>query len=117
MNIQMERHRLDRAGCAGCRCRGESSPRDRESASPKADRVRDGAVLVAPFLGALAVVGGLLSKRALVVLAGAGFAAAAVFLVVQVSLGISNTLGGDGSTVGMFLAFAIGLLPVGLALV
>ena len=74
-----------------------------------------GAVLVALLLGALAVVGGLLSKRVLVVLAGTGFAAAAVLLVVQLSLGFSNTLGGDGSTVGIFLAFAVGLLPVGLA--
>jgi uncharacterized membrane protein YvlD (DUF360 family) len=71
-----------------------------------------GAVIVALLL---AVTGGLLSKRALVVLAGAGFAAAAVLLVVQLSLGNSNTLGGDGSTVGIFLAFAVGLLPVGLA--
>jgi hypothetical protein len=74
-----------------------------------------GAVIVALLLGAVAVTGGLLSKRALVVLAGAGFAAAAVLLVVQLSLGNSNTLGGDGSTVGIFLAFAVGLLPVGLA--
>jgi hypothetical protein len=42
-------------------------------------------------------------------------AAAVVMLVVQLSVGNSNTLGGDGSTVGIFLAFAVGLLPVGLA--
>lgn len=73
-----------------------------------------GAVAVTLGLAVVAVAGGLLGVRALVALAGAGFAAAAVLLVVQLSVGGANTLGGDGSTVGVFLGFAVGLLAVGL---
>lgn len=73
-----------------------------------------GSVLVTLILAAVALAGGLLALRPLVVLAGAGFGAAAILLVVQLSLGGTNTLGGDGSTVGLFLGFAVGLLAVGL---
>lgn len=75
-----------------------------------------GAVGVATtlVLAASAVVGGLLHLRSLVVLAGMGFLAAAVPQVVHTSLGGTNTLGGDGSTVGLHLGFAAGLLAVGL---
>jgi hypothetical protein len=74
-----------------------------------------GAVIAVLVLAAAAVLGGLLGVRLLVVLAGAGFAAGAVLQVVQLSLGDTNILGGDGSTVGVFLGFAVGLLAVGLA--
>ena len=74
-----------------------------------------GAVLAAVGLAVLAVAGGWLGIRLLVVLAGAGFAAGAVLEVVQLSLGGTNTLGGDGSTVGVFLGFAVGMLAVGTA--
>ncbi len=73
-----------------------------------------GAVLVVLVLAAVAVAGGLLAIRPLVALAGAGFGAAAALQVVQLSLGGTNTLGGDGSTVGLLLGFAVGLLAVGL---
>jgi hypothetical protein len=73
-----------------------------------------GAVLVTLILAAIAVVGGFLRLQPLIVLAGAGFGAAATLLVVELSLGDTNTLGGDGSTVGLFLGFAVGLLAVGL---
>jgi hypothetical protein len=116
MNSQIERRRLDRAAVV-LGVGAAASPLLGIAGRPPLKLIAFGigAVLVALLLGALAVAGGLLSKRALVVLAGAGFAAAAVLLVVTQSLGISNALGGDGSTFGVFLAFAVGLLAVGLA--
>jgi hypothetical protein len=71
-------------------------------------------VVVTLVLAAAAIAGGYLRLRPLVLLAGAGFLAAAVTQVVQASLGGTNTLGGDGSTVGLHLGFAVGLLAVGL---
>jgi hypothetical protein len=116
MNSQIERRRLDRAAVV-LGVGAAASPLLGIAGQPPLKLIAFGigAALVALLLGALAVAGGLLSKRALVVLAGAGFAAAAVLLVVTQSLGISNALGGDGSTFGVFLAFAVGLLAVGLA--
>jgi hypothetical protein len=116
MNSQIERRRLDRAAVV-LGVGAAASPLLGIAGRPPLKLIAFGigAVLVALLLGALAVAGGLLSKRALVVLAGAGLAAAAVLLVVTQSLGISNALGGDGSTFGVFLAFAVGLLAVGLA--
>jgi hypothetical protein len=73
-----------------------------------------GSVLVTLILAAVAVAGGYLALRPLVVLAGAGFGIAAILLVVQLSVGGTNTLSGDGSTAGLFLGFAVGLLAVGL---
>jgi hypothetical protein len=116
MNSQIERRRLDRAAVV-LGVGAAASPLLGIAGRPPLKLIAFGigAVLVALLLGALGVAGGLLSKRALVVLAGAGFAAAGVLLVVTQSLGISNALGGDGSTFGVFLAFAVGLLAVGLA--
>ncbi len=116
MNGAAERRRLDRAAVA-LGVGAAASPLLGIAGRPPLKLIAFGlgAVLVALVLGALAVAGGLLSQRALVVIAGAGFAAAAALLVLQLSLGSSNPIGGDGSTVGIFLAFAVGLLPVGLA--
>ncbi|WP_063745992.1 hypothetical protein [Kribbella catacumbae] len=72
-------------------------------------------VVVMLVLAAAALIGGYLHLRPVVILAGAGFAAAVVLQVVQASLGGTNTLGGDGSSVALHLGFAVGLLTVGLA--
>jgi hypothetical protein len=72
-------------------------------------------VIVTLVLAAVAVAGGILHLRVLVILAAAGFAAAVVLQVVQSSLGGTNTLGGNGSSVALHLGFAVGLFAVGLA--
>jgi hypothetical protein len=71
--------------------------------------------VVTLILAVVAVTGGVLTIRPIVLVAGAGFLVAAVLQVVQLSLGGTNTLGGDGSTVGLCLGFAVGLLAVGSA--
>jgi len=74
-----------------------------------------GGVIVTLVLAALAIGGGVLARRALVVAAGLGFAAAAVVQLVQLVLGAGAVLGQDGSTMALFLAFAVGLAAVGTA--
>lgn len=115
MTSQIERRRLDRSAVA-LGAAAAASPLLGVADRPPLRLIAFGvgAVLVALVLGALAVAGGIFSRRPLVLLAGAGFAAAATLLVVQLSLGITNTLGGDGSTFGVFLGFAVGLLAIGL---
>lgn len=71
-------------------------------------------ILVILALAALAVAGGRLRQRGLVLLAGLGFLAAAALQLVQATLGGTNTLGGDGSTIGLLLGFGVGLITVGL---
>lgn len=71
--------------------------------------------VVTLILAVVAVTGGVLAIRPIVLVAGAGFLVAAVLQVVQLSLGGANTLGGDGSTVALCLGFAVGLLAVGSA--
>ncbi|MGP3685783.1 Rv1678 family membrane protein [Streptomyces sp. IBSNAI002] len=70
--------------------------------------------LVMLVLAAVAVTAGLVESRALTVLAGAGFLAAAVVQLVQIAWTGANLLGGDGSTVALLLGFAVGLLALGL---
>jgi hypothetical protein len=72
-------------------------------------------MVVILLLAAAGIAGGLTRRRALVVAAGAGFLAAAALQLVQATVGGANTLGGDGSTVALLLAFGVGLLTVGLA--
>jgi hypothetical protein len=71
-------------------------------------------VAVAVALGLLAVAGGWTGRRVLTVAAGVLFVAAAVVEVVLWAAA-SNVLGGDGSTVSLWLGFGVGLLVVGLA--
>jgi len=68
--------------------------------------------LVALLLAAAAVAAAVLRLRLLLWLAGAGFAGAAVLVLVQIAAGGANTLGGETSTVALFLGFAVGLLAV-----
>jgi hypothetical protein len=76
--------------------------------------IRSWGIVVAVLLGLLAVAGGWTGRRTLTVVAGAGFVAAAVVQVVGWA-GESNVLGGDGSTVSLWLGLGVGLLAVGLA--
>ncbi|MCP3818651.1 hypothetical protein NLX86_11125 [Streptomyces sp. A3M-1-3] len=71
--------------------------------------------LVLLILAAVAIAAGLSGVRALIVLAGTGFLAAAVLQLVQIGWTGANLLGGDGSTVALLLGFAVGLLALGLA--
>lgn len=71
--------------------------------------------LILLAMAALAVVGGLLAMRALILLAGAAFVAAAVAQLVQLAWAEANLFGGNGSTMALLLGFGAGLLAVGLA--
>jgi len=72
------------------------------------------AAAVAVALGVLALAAGWTARRALMVVAGAGFLAAALVQVVVWAAG-SNRLGGNGSTVSLWLGLSVGLLVAGLA--
>lgn len=71
------------------------------------------ALVVFPVLGAVAIVGGLTGRRALVVLAAVGYLAAAVVQLVQFGRS-TNWLEGNGSTCALLAAWGVGLLLVGL---
>lgn len=71
-------------------------------------------IVVLPLLGLLAVVGVVVARRPLVLLAGAGFAVAAVLQLVQFGRA-TNWLGGNGSTFSLLMALGIGLLVVAVA--
>jgi hypothetical protein len=77
-------------------------------------QMRGWGVAVALLLGAVAVVAGLRSRPALALTAGAGFLLAAVAQVVLWTGG-NRLLGGDGSTVSLWLGLGIGLVTVALA--
>jgi hypothetical protein len=77
-------------------------------------RVRGSAVAVAAALGAAAVVAGWTARPALAAAAGIGFLAAAVIQVVVWAAG-DNFLGGDGSTVALWLGLGAGLITTGAA--
>ncbi|HZM80890.1 MAG TPA: hypothetical protein VFC19_34640 [Candidatus Limnocylindrales bacterium] len=71
-------------------------------------------VPVAIVLGLVAVAGGSLANRVLVVLAGIGFLAAAAGQVVLQTAGSSLADGSSGSTCGFWLGLGAGLLALGL---
>jgi hypothetical protein len=71
-----------------------------------------GAVVTLGF-GALALAGGWLRQRWLVLVAAAGFGACAIQVLVQFGRA-SNVLGGRGGNLGAFLAFAVGLAVLAL---
>ena len=75
--------------------------------------VADAAVVVIPTLGLVAVLGGALGRRVLVVVAGVGYGASALLQLGQFGRD-TNWLAGDGSTVALLAALGIGLLAVGL---
>lgn len=72
------------------------------------------AIPVAIVLGLVAIAGGRLSSRVLVLLAGIGFLAAAVGQVVLQTAGTSLANGTNGSTMGFWLGLGTGLLALGL---
>lgn len=71
-------------------------------------------LIVILALSALGLLGGLLRNRVLVLVSGAAFTAAAILQLVQAGRE-PNWIEGDGSTLSVLLALAIGLLAVGLA--
>ena len=77
-------------------------------------RIRGWAVAVAAGLGAVAVVAGWTARLALGVVAGIAFLAAAVAQLVVWAAG-DTWLGGDGSTVALWLGLGVGLITVGAA--
>lgn len=75
--------------------------------------VRGATLAVLASLGVVAVLGGVLRRRALVLLAGAGLALAALLQLLQLG-GSTNWLDGNGSTLSLMGGFGLGLLAVGL---
>lgn len=75
--------------------------------------VRGAGLIVIVALGVIAVLGGVLGLRVLVIVAGAGFVAAAVIQLLQASQAV-NWLGGNGSTMALMGGLGFGLLAVGL---
>jgi hypothetical protein len=69
---------------------------------------------VAIVLGVVAIAGGWLGSRVLTVVAGIGFAAAAILQVILQTAGSSLANGSNGSTLGLWLGLGVGLLAVGL---
>ncbi len=76
-------------------------------------QVRNGGLATFVILGLVAILGAVLAQRLLVVVAGAGFALAALLQLVQFGRS-TNWLDGNGSTFSLLTALAIGLLIVGL---
>ncbi len=75
--------------------------------------VQNAGLAVLPVLGVVAVLGVTLARGLLVILAGAGFAGAALLQLVQFGRA-TNWLDGNGSTFSLLMALGIGLLTVGL---
>ncbi len=72
-------------------------------------------LVVFPVLGLVAVLGVALAKRLIVILAGAGFALAALVQLAQFGRS-PNWLDGNGSTFSLLMALGIGLLATALTL-
>ncbi len=77
-------------------------------------KVRAAAIAVLLLTGACAVVGGLLGRRALALVASAGLLLAAAVQLLQARQP-TNWLGGDASTVALLGGLGMGLLAVALA--
>lgn len=77
--------------------------------------VRTVTLLVLVVLGLLAAAGGLLRRRALVLIPGAVLIGAAVLQLLQIGRS-ANWLDGNGSTMALLGGFGLGLLAVGLHL-
>ncbi|XAS66717.1 hypothetical protein V3C33_14685 [Micrococcaceae bacterium Sec5.7] len=75
--------------------------------------VRGAGLIVIVALGVVAVLGGVLRRRVLVIVAGAGLVAAAVIQLLQAGQPV-NWLGGDGSTLALMGGLGFGLLAVAL---
>lgn len=77
-------------------------------------QIQGAGLVVILALSAIGLLGGLLGWRVVVIVAGAGFAVAAVIQLLQAGRS-PNWLAGNGSTLSLLLALALGLLVVGLA--
>lgn len=75
--------------------------------------VQNAGLVVFPVLGLVAVLGVVLAHRLFVVLAGAGFAVAALIQLLQFGHS-TNWIDGNGSTFSLLMALGIGLLTAGL---
>ncbi|QHK19772.1 hypothetical protein GU243_08565 [Pseudarthrobacter psychrotolerans] len=75
--------------------------------------VRGAGLIVIVALGVIAVLGGVLGLRVLVIVAGTAFVAAAVIQLLQAGQEV-NWLGGNGSTLALMGGLGFGLLAVGL---
>ncbi len=111
----MTRHPLDRAamalGVAGVVSLGFSLT---TSSNNNFVLVEGLGLLVFPVLGAVAVVGGAIGQRGVVLAAGAAYVAAALIQLAQFGRS-PNWLDGNGSTFALLLSLGIGLLVVGFA--
>jgi hypothetical protein len=79
--------------------------------------IRAAGLVVAVVLGLLAVVGGWLDERTLMIAAGVGFLIAGAVQLVLLAGGSSGFLGGNASTFSLWLGLGVGLIAVGLAAV
>lgn len=79
--------------------------------------IRAAGLVVVVVLGLLAVVGGWLDERTLVIAAGVGFLVAGALQLVLLAGGSSGFLGGNASTFSLWLGLGVGLIAVGLAAV
>ncbi|MGV8858727.1 Rv1678 family membrane protein [Rhodoglobus sp.] len=76
--------------------------------------VRGGSVAVLAVLGIIAILGGVLKRPVLGLIAGAAFGLAAVVQLFQLGQSI-NFLAGDASTVALFGGLGLGLVSIWLA--
>ncbi|MFY9916035.1 MAG: hypothetical protein WAK18_15305 [Nocardioidaceae bacterium] len=77
-------------------------------------KVTGPALLVFPLLGLIALAGGLMARRQVVVVAGAAYVVAGLLQLAQFGRS-TNWLEGNGSTFALLTSLGIGLLVVGLA--
>lgn len=78
-------------------------------------RIDTAGIVLMLVLAAVAVAAGVTRMRLLVWIAGLGFVAAAALQLVQLYHEGTNTFGGNGSTIALWLAFAVGLSAIGLS--
>ena len=71
-------------------------------------------LVVALVLGSLAVVAGWFNERTLMLAAGAGFLLAAAVQLSLLAGGGSGFLGGNASTVSLWLGLGVGLVAIGM---
>ncbi|WP_199434487.1 Rv1678 family membrane protein [Qaidamihabitans albus] len=76
-------------------------------------QLRGAGLVVVTAIGILAVAGGLLRSRIVVLIAGAAFLGAAVVQLLQAGRD-TNWLEGNGSTLSLLLGLGVGLLVTGL---
>src|SRR4029453_7752530 len=71
-------------------------------------------LVVSLVLGLLAIAAGLLAERTFILAGGAGFLLAAGAQLVMLYGGSSGFLGGNASTISLWLALGVGLIALGM---